>query len=32
MGARDPSLPSLVKRTVELFGGENRTTPVSDRV
>ena len=28
MGARDPSLPALVKKTVELFGGENRTTPV----
>jgi UDP-N-acetylmuramate--alanine ligase len=25
MGARDPSLPSLVREVVELFGGENRT-------
>jgi len=26
MGARDPSLPALVKKIVELFGGELRTS------
>jgi UDP-N-acetylmuramate--alanine ligase len=26
MGARDPSLPALVKKIVELFGGETRTS------
>jgi hypothetical protein len=26
MGARDPSLPALVKNVVEIFGGEMKTS------
>lgn len=32
MGARDPSLPSLAKKIIEMFGGEMRTSENDDRV